>query len=309
MKRRLLLITTLSLLTLVSAQAESSYTPIWQEGKMQGESAKEYKINKRGMVSAVKTPTIEYFTVKSDKPTPIVIICPGGGYEILAHTHEGTDITKWLNDNGISAAILRYRVPNYPDEALQDIQRAIRLVRSEAKNLNIAPDKIGVIGFSAGANLAARASTNSDKKMYEPTDDIDKISARPDYTLLIYPAYCDEQGNNRRWLKQKKNPNADYNQKFEIAKNLNISKDNPPVFIAQTLDDVYVDAAISYFLAAKEKGAEVSLHIFDKGRHGYGLAKDKGLLVSQWPNLAAEWIKDVTKNQPETKKAKAKTRK
>ncbi len=287
---------------LAFGESQTSQKAIWTDEKIPGETAQEYKLDDRGMVSSIKIPTLEYFIVKSEKATPIVIVCPGGGYNILAHTHEGTAIVKWLNDNKISAAILRYRVPNNPNGALQDIQRAIRIVRKNAKELNIHADKIGVIGFSAGANLCARASTNYDIKTYEPIDEIDIVSARPDFTMLIYPAYCDKQGNERRWLKKEKNPNADLNTQYALADDLKVTKDTPPVFIAQTLDDRnYIDSSIAYFIAAKRAKVPVNLHIFAEGGHGYGLAKNRGLLVSEWSNLAKDWLNDLMKKKKSNK--------
>ncbi len=289
--------------TFVFGQSQAALEAIWPEGKMRGTTAEEYKLDKRRMISSLKTPTLEYFLVKSENPTQFVVVCPGGGYSILAHTHEGTDIVKWLNENGVSAAILRYRVPNNPNGALQDIQRAIRIVRKNADKLNIDSDKIGVMGFSAGANLCARASTNYGKKTYEPIDEIDTISARPDFTMLIYPAYCDKQGNERRWQKKQKDPNADLNTRYALADELKVTNDTPPVFIVQTLDDKsYIDSSVAYFIAAKSAGVSANLHIFAKGGHGYGLAKNRGLLVGEWPKLAADWLKDLSKCEKDAKK-------
>ena len=183
-------------LACLSADAET--VALWGDGQMQGRSAQADTLNKRNMFNGIKTPALELFLAKSDKPNGLVVIAPGGGYQILAYPHEGVQIAEWLNKCGISAAVLKYRVPDFPAEALADIQRAIRLVRANAKAWNVDPDKIGVMGFSAGANLCARASTNYGKDAYAPVDDADKLSARPDATCLIYPAYCDRQGFDRR---------------------------------------------------------------------------------------------------------------
>lgn len=275
---------------------ENTYN-LWPSGRMPGTSAPEYQLNKRKMVSAIKDPTIEIFLVKSDKPTPFVVICPGGGYSILAHSHEGVQIAEWLNSIGVSAGVLRYRVPQNPEGALQDAQRAIKIVRQNADKVdwNVDTKKIGVIGFSAGANLCARISTNYKKLAYDRIDNTDTLSARPDFTMLIYPAYCDEQGNERRWNKTKVDFNADYNKLYQLAKNLPLNKNTPPVFIAQSLDDKnYINAALAYFLAAKRAGVPANLHVFENGGHGYGLAdgrySGKGIR-SAWPKLAEEWMK------------------
>ena len=275
-------------LTCASANAET--LNIWGEGQMQGRAAQADTLNKRNMFNAVKTPTLELFLAKTDKPTGMVVIAPGGGYQILAYPHEGVQIAKWLNECGISAAVLKYRVPDFPQEALADIQRAVRLVRANAQKWNVKPDKIAVLGFSAGANLCARASTNYAKNAYTPVDDIDKLSARPDATFLIYPAYCDQMGNERRWNKGKFTPQADDATLYKLAENLDVNKDTPPVFITQSLDDKnYINAGIAYFLAAKRAGIGANLHVFEKGGHGYGLANGKDW--GKWTILAEDWLK------------------
>lgn len=173
--------------------------------------------------------------------------------------------------------------------ALMDAQRAIRTARANAKEWNVDPNKIAVMGFSAGASLSARASTNYEKKLYQPIDNIDGLSARPDGTILIYPAYCDEPGNEKRW-KSSKNPGHDYNGMYRLAGELPVTKDTPPAFIVQTLDDGLVNSAISYFLALKELKVPASVHIFQSGGHGYALRKlDKP--VDEWKDLLATWLK------------------
>ena len=275
---------------LACASANAKTLNIWGEGQMQGRAAQADTLNKRNMFNAVKTPTLELFLAKTDKPTGMVIIAPGGGYQILAYPHEGVQIAKWLNECGISAAVLKYRVPDFPQEALADIQRAVRLVRANAQKWNVKPDKIAVLGFSAGANLCARASTNYAKNAYTPVDDIDKLSARPDATFLIYPAYCDQMGNERRWNKGKFTPQADDAMLYKLAENLDVNKDTPPVFITQSLDDKnYINAGIAYFLAAKRAGIGANLHVFEKGGPGYGLANGKDW--GKWTILAEDWLK------------------
>lgn len=303
--KRILKTTILLFLATIASSAFADETKkenvymIWPSGKMPGTSAPEYKLNERKMVSAIKTPTLELFLVKSDNPTPFVIVFPGGGYNILAHSHEGVQIAEWLNSIGVSAGILRYRVPQNPEGALQDAQRAIKIVRQNADKVywNIDPNKVGVIGFSAGANLCARLSTNYKKLAYDRIDNIDVTksnSARPDFTMLIYPAYCDEQGNERRWNKTKVDFDADYNKLYQIAKNLPVDKKTPPAFIAQSLDDKnYINAGIAYFLALKKAGVKANLHVFESGGHGYGLADGKYSgkgIRSAWTTLAQDWL-------------------
>jgi len=269
-------------------------TPIWPSGKMPEKSAQQDTWQGH-TVKSVKTPTLEVYLAKSEKPNGLVVICPGGGYYGLAYDHEGWQIAEWFNKQGISAAILKYRVPNYPDGALMDAQRAIRIVRANAAKWNVNPNKIGILGFSAGANLSARASTNFASNSYSPVDDIDKLSARPDATCLVYPAYCDKQGNDKRWNKKDVDFNADLATLYAAAENLNFTKDMPPVFITQSLyDKNYINSGIAYFLAAKKAGVKANLHVFEDGGHGYGLAKGEkheGKLYPEWAELAEDWFK------------------
>lgn len=148
-------------------------------------------------------------------------------------------------------------------------QRAIRLLRAKAKEWNINPDKIAIMGFSAGASLAARASTNFAAQTYEPLDETDRLSARPDATCLIYPAYCSQAEKNRRFSKGRAKDGDSYDKRYEIADWNVVTKDTPPAFITQTQFDPYVDAAIAYYLALKEAKVPAQLHLLPKGQHGY----------------------------------------
>ena len=201
----------------------------------------------------------------------------------------GIEIAEALVKNGISAAVLAYRVPENRDGALMDAQRAIRYVRAHAKDFNINPDKVAIMGFSAGANLSARASTQFDAVAYKAADAIDKFSAKPNLTGLIYPAYCDNQNFEKRWYGIRSDEQA-YDKKYALAPDLKISKDTPPAFLVETQPDPYVDASIAYYLALKKAGIPACLHLFDKGKHGYGL-RNKTDLVSQWFDLYVKWLK------------------
>ena len=225
----------------------------------------------------INIPTITLYktTLKADTPTPAVVVCPGGGYKILAINKEGTDIAEWLNSFGITAVVLKYTVPNNRDAAFADAQRAIRLVRSHSKEWNIDPNRVGIMGFSAGGHLSARASTNFDKRAYTKIDKADELSCRPDFTILVYPAYIEDR-NHRR------------------DKGITVTKKTPPAFIMQTqYDRSYVNSSIRYYLDMKKAYVPAELHLFPLKGHGYGLAKGrKG--VSQWPKLCENWLKAVT---------------
>ncbi len=241
----------------------------------------------------VSEPRLEFFKAKTDKKAGLVIVCPGGGYNGLSIENEGSSISNWVTSKGINAAILYYRVPENMRGALQDIQRAIRLARANAEKWNIDPDKICVIGFSAGANLCARASTWFDRPVYKAIDDIDKFSARPSHTCLIYPAYCDEPTFvHHKVARQKRNGDLDYNAEYKLADNLHVNKNTPPAFIVQTLEDKnYVNASLAYYLALKKAGVPANLFLCDKGTHGYGLGRHMTQnLISMWPEIYEKWL-------------------
>lgn len=258
---------------------------IWPKGQMAGMDADKVSAKK-----TTETPRLSLYLPKTDKKTGFMIICPGGGYGGLASGHEGTEIAEWLAGEEIPCAILHYRVPNMPNGALMDIQRAIKLVRSNAEKWNIDPNKIAIMGFSAGANLCARASTQFDTQTYTPVDAADSMSSRPDFTGLIYPAYCDKPGNDKRWKNKDLLPaDTDYGTLYALAENLNITKNTPPAIIIQTQDDYYANAAIAYYLALKKNGVPANLFMFDKGGHGYGL-RNKTDFVSEWKDLFEKWL-------------------
>ena len=203
-----------------------------------------------------------------------VIVCPGGGYRILAYDLEGTEIAAWLNKLGFTAFVLQYRIPDKKEGALQDVQRAMRIVRSNSQKWNIDPEKIGVMGFSAGGSLSARASTLFNKKAYPPVDKADSLSCRPSFTMLIYPAYLD-QGTN-----------------LTLTPELVLSKEVPPVFIFQTADDTYGNSALVMAGALRNAKLPVELHMLATGGHGYGLRPGK-VAATTWPLLAEKWLRHM----------------
>lgn len=222
-------------------------------------------------INQMYTPTLEKFEVKQSNRDKVVIICPGGGYGILAINHEGTEIAQWLNSLGYTAYILRYRVPNDREGALQDAQRAVRIVKSEN------PDKkVGIMGFSAGASLSCRTATRHKLPSYTPTDEIDKLSPRVDFAALIYPAYMDG-GENRT-----------------LTPELTIDDTTPPMFVFQAADDVYGNSALVISQALRDHKIPVELHLYPKGGHGYGLRDYKAHVASIWPKLMEMWLDSLT---------------
>jgi acetyl esterase/lipase len=227
----------------------------------------------------VTNPAIEVFLPdEAINNGSAVIVCPGGGYNILAFDLEGTEIAGWLNRLGFTAFVLQYRIPDKKRGALQDVQRAMRIVRNNPQKWNIDPEKIGVMGFSAGGSLSARASTLFNKKTYPPVDKSDSLSCRPSFTILIYPAYLD-QGPS-----------------LTLTPELELSKDVPPIFIFQTADDPYGNSALVMAAALRNAKLPVELHILSTGGHGYGLRPGK-VAAETWPLLAEKWLGIVLKKK------------
>lgn len=218
----------------------------------------------------VTDPTLQVF--RPARPNgAAVVICPGGGYKILAINLEGYEIAKWLNTLGFTAFVLQYRVPDKEQGALQDAQRAIRLVKSRAAAYRINPDKVGVLGFSAGGSLSARISTLYDADSYAKVDAADNLSAKPAFSVLIYPAYLDK-GENR-----------------SLTPELKVNANTPPMFLFATADDYYGNSALVMAGALRDAKVPVELHFLSHGGHGYGLRKGNPA-ADTWPSLAAKWL-------------------
>lgn len=229
---------------------------------------------------------------KLDKTTGFVIVCPGGAYKGLSATKEGKDLAKVFNSVGIPAAVLIYRVPSEKGiTAFQDGQRAIRIVRSMATELNINPNKIAVMGFSAGGNLAIKLSNSYDDQSYPKVDEIDNLSPNPNLTIPIYPAYT-ANPQYQKMFEKKQVSDSSYCEKYGLAENIKVSKNTPPAFILQAQDDEKcVNSSIAYYLALKDIGVDAELHLYSKGGHGFGLAKDKNIPVSSWISSLLDWLK------------------
>ena len=229
--------------------------------------------------SEVTNPVLEVFPAPpAGNRRAAIIVCPGGGYRILSYNLEGTEIARWLNTIGFTAFVLQYRVPDKREGALQDAQRAIRLVKANAVKYNIDADKVGIMGFSAGGSLSARASTMFNSKRYQPVDRSDSLSCRPAFTMLIYPAYLD-QGENRT-----------------LTPELKLSNEVPPVFIFQTADDQYGNSALVMAGALRDAKLPVELHFLPEGGHGYGLRPGK-IAAETWPILAEKWLTRTLSNK------------
>lgn len=253
--------------------------PIWGRATpplFQPPRAEEHFLDSEDHVSRitdVSYPSLTFLpaTAVNGAPSPAVVICPGGGYSILAWNLEGTDIAAWLNSRGISAFLLKYRCPDQRDAALADAARAIRFVRHHAETFNVSPDRIGILGFSAGAHLAARLSNLPEEAVpYPAADEIDATSPRPDFQLILYPAYIDREDGS-------------------IDPDFHVSDKTPPAFVMQAEDDFFSGSSLAYYRALHKAGVPAELHVFAKGGHGFGLLRN-GNPTENWPDLAFQWL-------------------
>jgi acetyl esterase/lipase len=236
------------------------------------------------MVTNVTHPTITVYRPAKDKDVgTAMIICPGGGYWNLYWQLEGEEVAAWLNSLGVTGVVLKYRVPRRPDEPkgeparrpLQDAQRAVSLVRSKAKDWGIAPDRIGMIGFSAGGHLAIAAATDFDKRSYPPIDDIDEVGCRPDFAVAAYSGY----------LKDK--------DKDELAPGLHVPKGTPPVFLVHGGADLISDPenSVLMYLALNQAGVPAELHVYADAAHDFGV-RPSDHPCSAWTRSCADWLRD-----------------
>lgn len=227
-------------------------------------------------IAEVTNPSLTiYQPKKSNASKAGIIICPGGGYNILAFDKEGTEIANWLNSLGYTAFVLQYRVPKNRTGAMQDVQRAIKWVRSKAKDFDLNSEKIGLMGFSAGGHLTANASINP-KQSYKSIDEIDKNSSVPNFSMLIYPAYLDK-GENRTLSPE---------LRFKTTTSL------PPFFVFGTIDDPYGNSPLTFTTALRDANKTITLHVLPKGGHGYGLRKGN-IAAKTWPSLLKHWLENV----------------
>jgi acetyl esterase/lipase len=282
-----------------------SQTPIWP-GRPPGvtESAgkqETLEIDRRNLVagkpyefiSNVSVPTMTVYSPKKNSNGAAVVVFPGGGFQVLAIDLEGTEICDWVNANGMTCILLKYRVPrsaHYWEKtcncavtpktpaALQDAQRTLRLVRYNAKTWGIDIHKIGVIGFSAGGYMVAQTSTLFNRKTYSPVDNVDGVSARPDFALAFYPGHLWRDSDNPK----------------RFDPDMKVTSQASPTFILQATDDPVdnVENSLSYFRQLKNAHVKVELHLFAEGGHAFGLrSTDKP--ITHWPRLAEDWLRTL----------------
>jgi acetyl esterase/lipase len=245
------------------------------------------------MITDVTKPTITIYRPPKEKDTgTAVLICPGGGYWNLYWQLECEEVAEWLNSIGATGIILKYRVPRRPGEPekeparrpLSDAQRAVSLVRSKAAEWGIHPVRIGIIGFSAGGHLAIATATSFEKRTYEPMDDVDKISCRPDFAIPVYSGY----------LKAK--------DKEELASGIRVPTNTPPVFLVHGGEDIISppENSVLMYLALKKAGVPAELHVYAGSAHDFGVRKNDHL-CSAWTESCADWLRDLGFLQPNKK--------
>jgi acetyl esterase/lipase len=235
--------------------------------------------NKSQQYFNVTIPTLTVYPAPADKATgAAVLVCPGGGYQSVYASKEGIEPCQWLNSLGITAVLLKYRVPNRPGEprylaALQDAQRSMSILRSHAKDWNLDPTRIGMMGFSAGGQMTADVSTNFTKLSYPPIDAVDQVSNRPDFAILAYPGGLVQKG-------------ADHLTATEVT----VTNDTPPSFIVIADNDQNGSAnAVYYYLLLRQAGVHAELHVYGEGAHGFGMRPGPHPHNS-WPQRLDDWL-------------------
>ncbi len=274
----------------INARAADSITLDLWPGSPPGDAGKKIEAEKatKGRNSDVVTsltnvsiPTLKVYRPSAETANGVaVVVCPGGGYTNLAWDHEGEQVARWLNSIGVTAAILKYRVPRRegtpngqpPVQALMDAQRALSLVRGKASEWGVDAKRIGMLGFSAGGHLTTWAATNFDKRAYEAVDDSDKASCRPDFAVMIYPGGVLKRGTQ------------------DLTPEIRVTSETPPSFFVHAADD-HPESSIRTFLAIRAAGVPAEMHIYSSGGHGFGM-RPSGKPAASWPNRCEEWMRE-----------------
>lgn len=266
----------------VNAQNDE-WVPLWENGAPEQNGDTD-----------LDTPAYIVRLPKENNTGVAIVVCPGGGYGHLAVDHEGYQVADWLNEHGIAAIITRYRYSPYRHPVPQmDAQRAVRTVRHHAKEWNIDPNKVGILGFSAGGHLASTVSTHHETVSPINNDPIDTLSSRPDFAVLIYPVISftteyTHKGSRRNLL----GDNPDEALVKKLSNELSVTENNPPTFLMHTYEDSGVppENSILFYLALRKAGVPAEMHVYEPGRHGFGLALDHPVL-SSYPPRIIDWLK------------------
>jgi acetyl esterase/lipase len=269
-------------------------------------------------ISNISLPTMTVYSPIVKNTGAAVVVFPGGGYQILAIDLEGTEVCDWLTAKGITCVLLKYRVPGlalypksapypksgpYPESpiALEDAQRTVGLVRLNAVKWHIDPQKIGVLGFSAGGHLSAAMSTHFEKRLYPAVDAADKESCRPDFAVVIYPGHLSlsaAEWDARQGAKKLALPHPDRlaqaDESLALNPDLHITRQTPPTFLLQAEDDHVdnVNDSLAYYIALKRVGVPVEMHLYAHGGHAFGLRPTK-FPITEWPQLVETWLTTI----------------
>lgn len=305
MKKIILLLMITSLMKLQGSTQEIT-VPLWPSGNVPNYK-KTAEVEKKDTseivrISLVQEPNIAvYLPSKRNATGQAVVVCPGGGYGVLAYDWEGTDVAKWLNANGVAAFVLKYRLPNSKSNAvphlspLMDAKRAIRLVRAHAGKWNIKRDKVGVMGFSAGGHLASTLGTHFDPGDSKATDSVERFSSRPDFMILMYPVITMSKnvmhaGSRNNLIGEK--PDTALARLY--SNELQVTKETPPTLLVHATDDkgVPVENSLMFYQALKDNGVPAEMHIYPYGGHGFGLAVGRGYLHT-WTDRCIDWLQSL----------------
>jgi acetyl esterase/lipase len=268
---------------------------LWPRGAPGARPDATAETHDRGHVRNVHTPAISVYLPPRDRATgACVVICPGGGYGVLAMEHEGTEIAAWLNRIGVAGVILKYRHRPYRHPVpLMDAQRALRTVRYRAKEWGIDPGRIGIMGFSAGGHLASTAGTHFGPGDPSAEDPIDRVSDRPDIMILVYPVVSftedfTHRGSRRNLLGDNPDPKLVEN----LSNERQVTEQTPPTFLVHATDDRAVppENSIHFYLALRAAKVPAEMHIYEKGGHGFGMRADRCVAAGDWPRRCADWL-------------------
>jgi acetyl esterase/lipase len=300
MKKFLILMLLLTMLIHANSQTETII--LYPKGVpgLKGKQIPEDSQTSGGItrVKDITQPALIVYQPKNKTSDAAVIICPGGGYGILAIDHEGYEIAEWFNLRGVTAFVLKYRLPqdelfdNAEIRPLQDAQQAIRIIRKNSAKYGISPEKIGIMGFSAGGHLASTASTHFDTQVGEITDAT--VSVRPDFSLLIYPVITFNEKVTHSGSRENLIGKTPALEKTDLFSNdLQVTTNTPPAFLVSTTDDfVSPENSILYFEACRKNKVPVEMHIYEKGGHGYALKKNGLGPVETWPDRMEDWMRE-----------------
>ena len=258
--------------------AEPLVLDLWPDGVpasgQKAEPSEEVRTNKNGILRITNVTRPQMTVYRPDDPNgAAVLVCPGGGYKILAYEHEGTDVCEFLTDHGVTAILLKYRVPSPRERALQDAQRAIGMIHHHAEEWGVDSGRIGMLGFSAGGNLTVMTCLHGSEHTYPMDEKLDVENSIPSFAIPVYPAYLVERGTEG-----------------PLLSDITVKDTSPPLCLVHAADDPWT-ASGSFLLAVEYKKHDIpcEVHVYAKGGHGFGMKK-KGLPVDAWPRRVIEWM-------------------